>query len=78
MNPYLSPKKLSRIIREVGVNRAGQNIIFNELADLSKQLVYDLSSVFSRSMSINQAEKSYNKDKIHVSTSTNTFLITVA
>ncbi|MCK4398443.1 MAG: transposase [Methanophagales archaeon] len=66
MNPYLSPKKLSRIIREVGVNRAGQNIIFNELADLSKQLVYDLSSVFSRSMSINQAEKGYNKDKIHV------------
>ena len=66
MNPYLSPKKLSRIIREVGVNRAGQNIIFNELADLSKQLVYDLSSVFSRSMSINQAEKGYNKDKIQV------------
>ena len=66
MNPYLSPKKLSGIIREVGVNRAGQNIIFNELADLSKQLVYDLSSVFSRSMSINQAEKGYNKDKIQV------------
>jgi transposase len=66
MNPYLSPKKLSRIIHKVGVNRAGQNIIFNELADLSKQLVYDLSSVFSRSMSINQAEKGYNKDKIHV------------
>jgi transposase len=66
MNLYLSPKKLSRIIREVGVNQAGQNIIFNELADLSKQLVYDLSSVFSRSMSINQAEKGYNKDKIHV------------
>jgi hypothetical protein len=31
MNPHLSPKKLSRIIRELGVNRAGQNIIFNEL-----------------------------------------------
>jgi hypothetical protein len=66
MNPYLSQKKLSRIIREVGVNRAGQNIIFNELADLSKQFVYDLSSMFSRSMSINQAEKGYNKDKLHV------------
>jgi len=66
MNPYLSPKKLSKIIREVGVNQAGQNIIFNEFADLSKQLVYDLSSMFSHSMSINQAEKGYNKDKLHV------------
>ena len=47
------------------VNRAGQNVLFVELADMSKHLVYDLSSMFSRSMSINQAEKDYNKDKIH-------------
>ena len=50
----------------MGVNRAGQNVIFKELADLSKQLVYDLSSVFSRAMNISQAEKGYNKDKIQV------------
>ncbi len=66
MRPHLNPKNLTRVMREVGVNRAGQNVIFNELADLSKQLVYDLSSMFSRSMSINQAEKGYNKDKIHM------------
>ena len=53
--PNLNPKNLSRVLREVGVNRAGQNVLFKELADMSKQLVYDLSSVFSRSMSINQA-----------------------
>ncbi|MBE0517572.1 MAG: transposase [Methanophagales archaeon] len=64
--PNLNPKNLSRVLREVGVNRAGQNVLFRELADMSKQLVYDLSSMFSRSMSINQAEKGYNKDKIHV------------
>ena len=54
------------MLREVGVNRAGQNVLFRELADMSKQQVYDLSSMLSRSMSINQAEKGYNKDKIHV------------
>ena len=66
MRPQLNPKNLSRVMREVGVNRAGQNVIFKELADLSKQLVYDLSSVFSRAMNISQAEKGYNKDKIQV------------
>ncbi len=66
INPHLNPKNLTRVLREVGVNRVGQEVIFNELADLSKQLVYDLSSMFSRSMSINQAEKGYNKDKIQV------------
>ncbi|NQE06791.1 hypothetical protein C5S32_13045 [ANME-1 cluster archaeon GoMg1] len=66
IKPHLNPKNLTKVMREVGVNRAGQNVIFKELADLSKQLVYDLSSVFSRSMSISQAEKGYNKDKIHV------------
>ena len=39
---------------------------FKKLADMSNQLVYDLSSMFSRSMSINQAEKGYNKNKIQV------------
>jgi len=39
------------------LNRDGQNVLFRELADMSKQLGYDLSSMFSRSTSINQAEK---------------------
>ena len=54
------------MLRDVGVNRAGQNVVFEELTDMSDQLVYDLSSVFSRSMSISQAEKGYNKDKIQL------------
>lgn len=66
IHPTLKPKKLSKILREVGVNRVGQNIVFKRLLDLSDQLVYDLSSVFSRSMNISQAEKGYNKDRIHV------------
>jgi transposase len=66
INPSLNPKNLSNVLRDVGVNRAGQNVLFKELADMSDQLVYDLSSVFSRSMSISQAEKGYNKDKIQL------------
>jgi transposase len=66
LHPGLNQKNLTDMLREVGVNRAGQNTIVKKLADMSNQLVYDLSSMFSRSMSINQAEKGYNKDKIHV------------
>jgi hypothetical protein len=66
IEPDLKPKKLSTMLHNVGVNREGQNIVFKSLLDHSQQLVYDLSYMFSRSMSISQAEKGYNKDKIHV------------
>ena len=66
IKPHLNTKKLSKVLYNVGMNRSGQNIIFNELMDLSKQLVYDLSSVFSRSIGISQAEPGYNKDRIQV------------
>ena len=66
IHPSLNQNNLTRVMRDVGVNRAGQNVLFKELADMSDKLVYDLSSMFSRSMSINQAEKGYNKDKIQV------------
>ena len=66
INPSLNQKNLTAVMCDVGVNRAGQNAIFKKLADMSNQLVYDLSSMFSRSMSIKQADKGYNKDKIQV------------
>ncbi|RZN42145.1 MAG: hypothetical protein EFT35_02035 [Methanophagales archaeon ANME-1-THS] len=64
--PNLNQNNLTRMMRDVGVNRAGQNVLFKELADMSDKLVYDLSFMFSRSMSINPAERGYNKDKIQV------------
>jgi transposase len=67
IKPYLNTKNLSKVLHKVGINRAGQNIIFNYPVDQSKQLVYDLSSFFSRSINISQAERGYNKDKIQVS-----------
>ncbi len=66
MDPRLNSKNLSKVLHCVGINRLGQNTIFKNLIDQSNQLVYDLSSVFTRSMSISQAEKGYNKDHLHV------------
>ena len=66
IEPHLNTKNLSKVLRNVGINRSGQDVIFNELVDISKQLVYDLSFVFSRSVNISQAEKGYNKDKIQI------------
>jgi transposase len=54
------------MLHNVGINREGQELVFKSLLDQSPQLVYDLSSMFSRSMNISLAEKGYNKDKIHV------------
>lgn len=66
LEPDLKPNSLSRMLHNVGINREGQELVFKSLLDQSPQLVYDLSSMFSRSMNISLAEKGYNKDKIHV------------
>lgn len=66
INPNLNPKNLSNVLREVGLDRIAQDQIFKILLDQSQQLVYDLSCMFSHSMSVSQAEKGYNKDKIQV------------
>jgi len=66
IDPQLNPKNLSKVLHSVGINRVGQNTIFRKLTDQSNQLVYVLGSVFTRSMSIAQAEKGYNKDHLHV------------
>ena len=58
LSPSLNPKKLSAVLREAGLDREGQNIVFNQLM---KWEVYDLSVVFTRSAS-NFAEVGYNKD----------------
>lgn len=66
LKPNLNPSNLSKVLREIGLDRFGQNELFNHLKNVDTQLVYDLSTCFSRSMSILQAEKGYNKDSIQV------------
>jgi len=64
IKPDLNPKNLSSVLKEVGLNREGQNSVFKALMD-DKHFVYDLSVVFTKS-SINLAEMGYNKDRIHI------------
>ncbi|MBW6462259.1 MAG: hypothetical protein K0B07_04395 [DPANN group archaeon] len=57
INPKLNPKNISKILHRIGIDRGAQSLIFKKLTDESNQLIYDLSSMFSHSMNINQAEK---------------------
>lgn len=66
LTPDLSPKKLSEVLKEVGSNRGGQDLIFKELSRNGRQFVYDLSVVFTRSEGINIAEVGYNKDHVYL------------
>lgn len=65
IDPRLDAKNLSHVLRAVGSNSRAQDSVFKELSEKDKDLVYDLSTVLTRS-SINFAEFGYNKDKIHV------------
>jgi len=62
LDPNLSAKKLSAVLKEVGLNRDAQNTVFKALMN-DKHFVYDLSFVFTRS-SINLAEIGYNKERV--------------
>jgi transposase len=65
INPRLDAKNLSQVLKAVGSNSHAQDSVFKALSEKDKDLVYDLSTVLTRS-SINFAELGYNKDKIHV------------
>jgi hypothetical protein len=65
LDPDLSPVKLGRLLLFIGENRRMQEIVFMALANGS-ELVYDLSTVFTRSENISIAEKGYNKEHLYV------------
>jgi hypothetical protein len=66
LTPNLSPKKLSEVLKAIGSDRGGQDLIFRELSRNGRQFVYDLSVIFTRSEGINIAEEGYNKDHAYV------------
>lgn len=66
ITPSMNPKALSKVLKEVGVNRKGQNLVFKGLLSEDKHLVYDLSAIFTHSEAINFAEKGYNKEHFHI------------
>ena len=58
------PRTLSRVLTAVGGDRAGQQAVFQYLSSQARQLVYDLSFVFSYSDTVNLAEFGYNAEGI--------------
>lgn len=65
INPKLDAKNLSHILKVVGTDSFAQESVFKALSERDRDLVYDLSTILTRS-SLNIAEYGYNKDKIHV------------
>lgn len=65
INPNLDAKNLSHILKVVGTDSFAQESVFKALSQRDRDLVYDLSTILTRS-SLNIAEYGYNKDKIHV------------
>jgi len=66
ISPNLEPKNLSHVLKKVGMNRKGQNMVFDHLSINGDELVYDLSSFFTQSDEINIAEKGYNKNRVQL------------
>jgi len=62
----LSPAIASERLKRIGTDIGGQIEFYKSLMDDSKQLIFDLSCLYSQSMNINLAEKGYNKDKIRI------------
>jgi len=65
IKPNLDAKNLSHVLKAVGSDSRAQESVFKALSEKDKNLIYDLSTILTRS-SINFAELGYNKYKIHV------------
>ncbi len=62
----LSPSTLSDAMRAVGKDWASQRAFFRELITDGDRILFDLSSIFSRSENIRLAEKGYNRHRIRL------------
>jgi len=65
INANLDAKNLSQVLKIVGSDSRAQDSVFRALSQKDRDLIYDLSTVLTRS-SLNFAEYGYNKDKIHI------------
>ena len=65
IQPECSPKNLSAILHNIGLNRLGQQQIFSYLSSNSEQLIYDLSYIESYSSNITFSENAYISEGIY-------------
>lgn len=66
ISPSLSPNTLSEKLRRIGSDWESQREFFAHLMSGSKQLVFDLSCIFSRSENLRLAEKGHNADHLYL------------
>lgn len=62
----LSPNTVSEKMRAIGADWDAQRSFFLSMMDGSSVFFFDLSSIFSRSVNLNLAEKGYNKEHLFV------------
>ncbi len=62
IDAHLSPNTISDTLKTIGKDFESQRRFFKSIMDNSKYLIFDLSSLFSRSENINIVEKGYNHE----------------
>jgi len=62
----VSPNTLTDVLKNIGKDYASQKEFFDKLSDKSKTLLFDLSSIFSRSENLNLVEKGYNHEHMYL------------
>lgn len=62
----VSPNHLSDVLEAIGQGKGWWHDFFTDLISEREFLLYDLSTVFSRSQNIKRAEKGYNPDQLYL------------
>jgi len=65
IQPDCSPKNLSAVLHDIGLDRSSQNQVFSYLSSNSEQLIYDLSYIESYSPNITFSENAYISEGIY-------------
>ncbi|MFG1415881.1 MAG: transposase [Thermoplasmataceae archaeon] len=66
MDAHLSPNTVSSTLKIIGSDYDSQRRLFTKLLSGSRYLVFDLSSIFTRSENIRLAEKGHNPKHLHI------------
>ncbi len=64
IDAHLSPNSVSAMFKSIGSDYDAQRTFFKSMIDGSRYLIFDMSSIFSRSENIRMAEKGYNKNHL--------------
>ncbi len=66
MDADLSPNAISSMLKLIGSDQEAQRTFFSGVMQGSRYLIFDMSSIFSRSENIRIAERGYNPRHIHI------------